>query len=124
MSILDMHLQFIAGRSFLATDAVQILRDGKKAFPAMLELIEGAENQVLFENFIFAGDATGKRFAVALSKVASRGLEVKVLYDPIGTMMLKGGSIASILEKDGVNIKPFRPVSLFIPLELEKITAP
>jgi len=45
---------------------VKILRDGEAAFPAMLDLIANAQRLVLFENLIFAGDATGRRFADAL----------------------------------------------------------
>src|SRR5262245_60243299 len=82
---------------------IRILRDGEAAFPAMLELIDGARTRVRFENFIFAGDATGKRFADALGAAARRGVDVRVLYDPIGTMMVKGGSIARALQGLGAS---------------------
>ena len=72
---------------------VKVLRDGLEAFPAMLEAMAAARSSVRFENFIFAGDTTGRSFAEALSAAARRGVDVKVLYDPIGTMMVKGGSI-------------------------------
>ena len=94
---------------------VRLLRDGEEAFPAMVEAIASARRRVLFENFIFAGDATGRRFAEALSEAAGRGVEVRVLYDPIGTMMVHGGSIASVLKTDGVEARPFRPLSPFAP---------
>lgn len=93
----------------------RVLRDGSEAFPVMLELIRGARTSVWFENFIFAGDATGRRFAQALGEAARRGVEVRVLYDPIGTMMVKGGSIAKALAAEGVTARAFRPVSLVRP---------
>jgi len=94
---------------------VRVLRDGAVAFPAMLELIESARALVLFENFIFAGDATGRHFADALCGAARRGVEVRVLYDPVGTLMVKGGSIARVLRQDGVTVRPFRPLAPFHP---------
>jgi len=94
---------------------VQVLRDGEEAFPVMLELIRGAQRSVWFENFIFAGDATGRRFARALGEAARRGVEVRVLYDPVGTMMVKGGSIAAALRAEGVTARAFRPVSPLAP---------
>ncbi len=97
-----------------ATD-VRVLRDGTEAFPAMLAAIDGAQRQVRFENFIFAGDATGRRFAEALSAAAKRGVDVRVLYDPIGTMMVRGGSIANVLHAAGVTVRPFRPLSPLAP---------
>ena len=97
-----------------ATD-VRVLRDGVEAFPAMLEAISGATQRVCFENFIFAGDATGRSFADVLASTARRGVDVKVLYDPIGTLMVRGGSIADVLRRSGVMARPFRPLSPFAP---------
>ena len=42
----------------------------------MLELIDGARTRIRFENFIFAGDETGQRFADALSAAAREGLRI------------------------------------------------
>ncbi len=81
----------------------------------MFEAIAAARQRVRFENFIFAGDATGRSFAEALSATARRGVDVRVLYDPIGTMMVRGGSIADVLRRDGVTARPFQPLSPFAP---------
>lgn len=81
----------------------------------MFELIEAARREVLFENFIFAGDHTGRRFADVLSAAARRGVEVRVLYDPVGTLMVRGGSVARILRAQGVAIRPFHPLSPYTP---------
>jgi len=95
---------------------VEVLRDGAIAFPAMIGLIEQSKRHVAFENFIFAADATGRRFADALMAAAQRGVDVRVLYDPLGTMMVRGGSIARVLtEKSGVAVRAFRPLSAFQP---------
>jgi cardiolipin synthase len=93
----------------------EVLRDGQQAFPAMLDLIASAQSTVCFENFIFAGDATGHKFAAALGDAKRRGVEVRVIYDPVGTMMVKGGSIARALEAEDVTARSFRPVSLLAP---------
>ncbi len=98
-----------------AIEEARVLRDGQQAFPVMLDLIRSAQRSVWFENFIFAGDATGLRFAKVLGEAARRGVEVRVLYDPVGTMMVKGGSIASALRAERVDGRPFRPVSLLAP---------
>jgi cardiolipin synthase len=93
----------------------RILRDGDEAFPAMLELIGSACSEVCFENFIFAGDETGRRFADALAAAAHRGVSVKVLYDPVGTLLVRGGSIARRLENTGAEVRAFRPPSPYLP---------
>jgi cardiolipin synthase len=108
-------LSRLAGSPPRGATEVRVLRDGAETFPAMLEAIEEAQRQVRFENFIFAGDATGRRFAEALSGAAKRGVDVRVLYDPIGTMMVRGGTIANVLHADGVTVRPFRPLSPLAP---------
>ena len=62
-----------------AIEEARVLRDGQQAFPVMLDLIRSAQRSVWFENFIFAGDATGLRFAKVLGEAARRGVEVRVL---------------------------------------------
>jgi cardiolipin synthase len=94
---------------------VRILRDGALAFPTMLAMIRAAKRSVCFENFIFAHDATGEEFARALENARGRGADVRVLYDPLGTMLVKGGSIARRLRRALVLARPFRPVSMAVP---------
>jgi len=81
----------------------------------MVELIDAAQSEVLFENFIFSGDETGRRFADVLAAAARRGIAVRVLYDPVGTTMVSGGSIANTLTQLGVDTRAFRPLSFSNP---------
>ena len=108
-------LSALVGSPARAAGEITILRDGEGAFAAMLELIGAARSRVSFENFIFAGDGTGRRFAEALTAAAKRGVSVRVLYDPIGTLMVRGGSIARVLRTSGVQLRPFRPLSPYAP---------
>ena len=90
---------------------VRVLHDGALAFPAMLAAIRAAQRTVCLENFIFANDRTGGEFADALAAAARRGVDVRVLYDPIGTMLVRGGSIRRRLKQADVHVRPFRPFS-------------
>jgi cardiolipin synthase len=108
-------LSALLGTPARPASEVRILRDGTEAFPAMLELFDRAQRACAFENFIFSGDQTGRRFADSLSAAARRGVAVRVIYDPVGTMMVRGGSIAKVLAKDGVESRPFRPLSPYSP---------
>lgn len=78
-------------------------------------LIASAQRGVCFENFIFPGDATRRKCAAALGAAKRRGVDVRVIYDPVGTMMVKGGSIARALAAGGVAARAFRPVSPLAP---------
>jgi len=114
-------LAALVGAPTRAATEVRILRDGDDAFPAMFELIDAARSEVLFENFIFAGDETGRRFADVLFAAKQRGVDVRVLYDPIGTMMVRGGSIAETLLAKGITARAFSPPTWFDPLSWGRI---
>jgi len=95
--------------------AVRILRDGSAAFPAMLAGIRAARRDVSFENFIIADDQTGRDFTAGLERARSRGARVRVLYDPVGTLLVKGGSVARQLKDARVDARAFRPLSPLAP---------
>jgi len=95
--------------------AVRILRDGALAFPAMLAGIHAAHASVCFENFIMADDQTGREFTSALEKARRRGARVRVLYDPVGTLLVRGGSVARRLKAAAIEGRAFRPLSPLAP---------
>jgi len=101
---------------------VRILRDGALAYPAMHALIRAAKQAVCFENFIFAGDQTGQDFALALERAKARGAEVRVIYDPIGTLLVRGGSIRRRLKRAQIRVRPFRPVGMTAPWSWLRLT--
>jgi cardiolipin synthase len=101
---------------------VRVLRDGALAFPAMHALIRAAKHTVCFENFIFAGDETGQDFALALERAKARGAEVRVIYDPIGTLLVRGGSIRRRLKRAQIRVRPFRPVGMTAPWSWLRLT--
>ena len=94
---------------FVEGNRVVLLRDGKQAFPAMLDAIEGAREQVLLEMYWFDSDTIGRRFAAALEGAAARGVEVAVLYDSIGSL----GADPEMFQKlasAGVRVLEYNPV--------------
>lgn len=74
----------MSGRPLLTGNAVQVLRNGDEAYPAMLAAIEEARSSIAMMSYIFADDAAGRPFIAALSRAAQRGVEVRVLVDGVG----------------------------------------
>ena len=62
---------------------------GTDLYDDMLTAIAGAKERILFESFIFKGDAVGKRFKRALIRAAERGVEVRVVYDGFANMVVR-----------------------------------
>jgi len=108
-------LAAIAAAPLRFGNGVRVLRDGALAFPAMLAAIRAARSSVCFENFILANDTTGTEFARALERAQARGAHVRVLYDPVGTILVRGGSVARQLRHGRIEARPFRPLSTLAP---------
>lgn len=89
---------------------VALLRDGGMAFPAMLDAIEGAERQILFEMYWFGSDMIGHRFADALASAAGRGVEVALLYDAVGSWDTDASTFRHMAEA-GVKVVEFSPLA-------------
>jgi len=76
---------FDVSRGGARTDSVRLLRDGVEAFPVMLDAIAKAEREILLEMYWIGNDAVGARFRDALAARASAGVDVKVIYDYVGS---------------------------------------
>src|SRR2546422_406759 len=61
---------------------------GEPAFAAMLEAIESAGHHIHVEFFIFHADQIGNQFLDALMRKARQGVEVRLLYDAMGSHRL------------------------------------
>ena len=59
--------------------------DGPNTFEAWIEAIEGARRYIHFENYILRDDRIGRVFREALVAKARQGVQVRVLYDWIGS---------------------------------------
>ena len=61
------------------------LVNGDVAFPDMIGRIDNATRSVALSTFIFDNDRVGRNFADALARAVSRGVEVRVLVDAVGS---------------------------------------
>ncbi len=71
--------------SFIANNQIHLLQSGAEYFPALIEAIDGASDEVYLETYIFAADATAMLVLQALKRAAARGVAVRVITDWLGT---------------------------------------
>jgi cardiolipin synthase A/B len=90
---------------------VEILQNGDRFYPAMLEAIGGAKDTINFEVYIFDSDETGRRFIEAFTERARAGVEVRLLLDWFGSIRLKRADCRK-LRSAGVKLEFFRPFAL------------
>ena len=96
-------------RSFLAGNAIDLLRNGREFFPALLEAIEDARRDVWIETYIFADDPAGNAVADALIAAADRGVAVRVLVDGWGARHYLSPSLERRMLAGGVRLLKYRP---------------
>ena len=94
--------------------AVQPLKGGGEAFPAMLAAIAGARRSVHLETYILRDDAVGRAFADALVERARAGVATRLLFDSVGCLGLPS-SFLDRLAKAGVECVEFHPVAPWRP---------
>ncbi|MBY0266990.1 MAG: hypothetical protein K2W84_11295 [Burkholderiales bacterium] len=104
-----------AGAPLVAGNAVRILRDATENYPAWLEAIAAARHTVLFENYLIADDATGRRFAEALAERARAGVQVRVIHDWMGGLGIGSTRLLRPLAEAGVEVCRFNPPRLDSP---------
>jgi CDP-diacylglycerol--glycerol-3-phosphate 3-phosphatidyltransferase/cardiolipin synthase len=75
-----------AGAPLVAGNSVDLLCDASENYPAWEEAIAGARRAIALEMYIIANDRTGRRFVDLLTERARAGVEVRVLYDWVGSL--------------------------------------
>jgi len=96
----------LTGLSAEADNAVQLLRNGDEAYPAMLAAIDAAKKSVGLCSYIFRADAAGEPFIAALIRAHKRGVHVRVLIDGIGSGYFWSGTYDR-LRRAGVPVDRF-----------------
>ena len=88
----------------------QLYFDGDAFFDAVVAAIESAKKSVRLETYIFRPDAVGRRFEKALARAATRGVQVQLLVDGIGSLGWPEHRDPE-LEPSGVAIRVYHPLA-------------
>ncbi len=104
------YLASLVGTAVTPGDAYTVLRNGD-AFPPMLEAIHQAKSRIVFETYVFKDGGIGDQFLSALEGAAQRGVKVKIIVDPIGSVLAEENE--QRLEKAGVQLSWFNTLSFW-----------
>jgi cardiolipin synthase len=72
-----------------------------QAYEAMLEAIRTARHHIHLEIFIFRSDASGEKFISALAERARAGVQVRLLYDAVGSLGLRRTLLSQLTAAGG-----------------------
>lgn len=89
-------------------NSVDIYTDGKEKFDALIQDMEQATDHIHLLYYILRHDRLGQRTADVLIRKAKQGVEVRVLYDDMGSRGISKKYIRR-MRKAGVEIESFFP---------------
>jgi len=100
------HLMLKNNRSILTLDnSIDLLVNGKEAFPAMLDAIASAEHFIHIEFYRIEPDVLGTEFRELMQRKAREGVKVRVIYDDVGSWNIRKPYIREMREA-GIEIYP------------------
>lgn len=105
----------LTGNALIPGNCVDLLRNGEKAYPAMLKAIREAQSHIYLSTYIFKGGDVGDEFAAALGDAAQRGVDVRLIVDGLGGLLYSFDKPWSRLPERGVKVAQFLPTRLFPP---------
>ncbi|MGI4947822.1 MAG: phospholipase D-like domain-containing protein, partial [Janthinobacterium lividum] len=91
-------------------NTVELIDDYDGVIDRLVADVDAARSCVMMTVYIFADDAVGHKVADALGRAVARGVEARVLFDPVGSHHWRRGTLA-MLNAAGVDVRealPFR----------------
>jgi cardiolipin synthase A/B len=99
-----------AAAPLVAGNRVTLLVDGPQTLKAIRAAIESARDHVHLETYIFADDEIGRALRALLIRRRQEGIEVRVLYDAIGSVTTPAAFFEP-MRQAGVEVLQFRPLN-------------
>ncbi len=88
---------------------VELLHNGNNAFTALIAALQRAARTIHMEYYIFRDDRIGRTIADILVRKARAGLEVRVIYDAVGSSGMSRALLRRMSDA-GIDIRPFEPL--------------
>jgi cardiolipin synthase A/B len=87
----------------------KILKNGEETFREIKRALTCAQDFIHMEYYIFRDDRLGTEIINIIIKKAQAGVEVRLLYDAVGSITLSGNAIKRMKES-GIRVQPFLPL--------------
>ena len=105
-----MNLLLSNSNALLTSDnELQVLRNGEETFPEIFKTIEQAKHHIHLEYYIIEDDKLGNQLRELLIRKAKEGIEIRLIFDDVGSWQLKKKFIRSMSDV-GIKIDCFMKV--------------
>lgn len=100
--------QAMCGTRLTAGNRVELVQNGE-VFPSLFHDFEEARVRIVFQVFCMRSGELSRQLRAALCAAAGRGVDVRVLIDPVGAKALED-DWADDVRRAGVRVAHFRPI--------------
>jgi cardiolipin synthase A/B len=90
---------------------LEILQDANEKYPRLLADLRNARQSIHLLYYEWASDPFTENVAQLLAEKAAEGVEVRILYDPFGSLMMLRREYVQRLRENGIRMFPFSPLS-------------
>lgn len=94
-----------------ANNKVELLINGEKKFPSVLEDLRNAKHHIHLEYYIYENDTIGNEIADILIKKTQEGVKVRFIYDDFGSQGIRRKFVRN-LRNAGIETVPFYKINL------------
>jgi cardiolipin synthase len=98
------------GSPLTSGNRVEILQDAKEKYPRLVADMREASSSIHLLYYEWASDPFTEKVADVLIEKVRQGVEVRILYDPIGSFAMLSGRYIRALRQGGVRMHPFSPI--------------
>jgi len=88
-------------------NSLEILQDATEKYPRLCEDLQAAQHSIHMEYFEWASDDVMQTFKKILLERAKAGVQVRVLYDPIGSLLMLKRRYVQEMNAGGVKMLPW-----------------
>lgn len=96
----------ICDSNYCDNNSIELLANGHEKFERLKEELMSARESICLQYYIFSDDETGSEIADILMLKAQQGVDVKVIYDSVGSFSTSNKFFRRMAEND-VKIHPF-----------------
>jgi cardiolipin synthase A/B len=107
----------LVGAALTRGNRYEVLTNGDRIFPSMLQAIDNARRRVNFETYVFEAGEVANSFTEALERAARRGVRVTAIVDAVGASSMEGSHVER-LTSAGARVLTFNPTRLYTPENL------
>jgi cardiolipin synthase len=112
--------QAVTEGSLVAGNRVELLVDAPAALDAMFRAMEQGRDHIHLETYILADDEVGQRLAEILLRQRRLGVEVRIVYDSIGSIQ-SSDAFLEMLRAGGIQLLEFHPIDFPELLDLQRL---